>query len=184
MNKKGTSLVQGFAFIFIALLFAIFLGVAVFGFSLVNDVLDEDVEIGQTNLQDINSKTFGKINQGMIDNADTIGIIFLLGMLLLMILNGYFLGSKMPKIFFVVDVFLLALFFIPAIYVSQTYETFINSTTILSNTYINIIPKVSKFMLNLPSILATAGVITMILSYAGIRQSTPQGGDGSNVAGY
>lgn len=166
-NKKG-SVYLGFIVIFVALLFAIFLGLAVFGFNTANDVLSIDVDIGQVNLKTVSDATFGQINQGIINNADTIGIIFLLGMVLLMILNGFFLGSKMPKLFFVVDMFLLILFFIPAIYVSQVYEIFINSTPILSSTYIDILPKTSKFLLNLPEIIASAGIITMILSYSGL----------------
>lgn len=182
-NKKGTSVFWGIVIIFVSILFSIFLGVAVYSFNLVNDVLSQDVDIGQVNLKTVTETTFGQINTGIITNADTIGIIMLLGMCLLMILNGYYLGSKNPKIFFVVDVFLLILFFIPAIYVSQMYETFIN-ISIFNNVFINIIPKVSKFMLNLPVITATVGVITMILSYAGIRKDDELRGGDVSVLGY
>jgi len=181
--KKGSSIIWGFIIIFVALLFSIFLGVVVYTFNLVAETLGQDVEVGQVNLKDITDSTFGQISTGMIDNADTIGILFLFGMCLLMIFNGYYIGSKNPKLFFVVDVFILGLFFIPAIYVSQVYEIFINSTTLFEDTYINIIPKVSKFMLNLPTIIATVGVITMILSYAGIRRDDEMRGGDVNVLG-
>lgn len=167
-NKKGNVMIQLFIFMFLALLFAIFLGLAVFGFNLVNDTLGQDVDIGNVNLKNVTDTTFGQINTGLINNADTIGIIALFGMVFLMILNGYFFGSKKPKLFFIVDVFLLVLFFIPSIYISQVYETFINSTSLFSSTYIDIIPKTSKFLLNLPVIIAIVGVLTMILSYAGL----------------
>ncbi len=182
--KKGVSTIWGFVIIFVALLFAIFLGVVVYTFNLLTETLGQDVDIGQVNLKDVTDTTIGQINTGMIANADTIGILFLLGMCVLMMFNGYYLGSKNPKLFFVIDVFILGLFFIPAIYVSQVYETFINSTTLFENTYINIIPKVSKFMLNLPSIIATVGVITMILSYAGIRKDDELRGEDVNVLGH
>lgn len=184
MNKKGSAVIWGFIIIFASLLFAIFLGLAVFSFNQVNEVLSQDVDIGQVNLKTISDTTFGKINTGLLNNADTIGIIMLLSMCLMMIFNGYYVGSKNPKIFFVIDIFLLALFFIPSIYVAQIYETFINSTSLLSDTYINTIPKVSKFMLNLPVIIATIGVITMILSYAGIRRDDEVRGGEVNVLGY
>lgn len=170
MNKKGSSVVLGFIIIFVSLLFAIFLGLAVFSFNLINDVLSQDVEVGQVNLKTISESTFGQINLGIINNADTIGIIMLLGMCFLMILHGYYFGSQNPAIFFVVDMFLLVLFFIPSIYVSQVYELFIHSTVLFEDTFINILPKTSKFMLNLPTIIGTVGVITMILSYTGIRR--------------
>ncbi len=169
-NKKGTAMVSAFILIFVALLFSIFLGITVYSFNLMNDALSYDVDVGQVNLKDVTEATFGQINTGLINNADTIGIIFLFGMCLLMILNGYFMGDRFPKLFFIVDFFLLALFFIPAIYISQVYELFINSTDVLSNTFINIIPKTSKFMLNLPVIIAVVGVITMIVSYSGLKR--------------
>jgi len=183
-NKKGTSLIWGLIIIFSSLLMAIFLGITVYSFNLVNTVLSEDVNIGQVNLKNVSEATFGQINSGLVGNADTIGIIFLLGMCLMMILNGYYIGSKSPKLFFVIDIFLLALFFIPSIYVSQVYSTFINSSTVFTDTFINTIPKVSKFMLNLPQIIASVGVITMILSYAGIRKDDDTVGGDVNVLGY
>lgn len=183
-NKKGTSLVWGLVIIFSSLLMAIFLGITVYSFNLVNTVLSEDVDIGQVNLKTVSEATFGQINSGLVGNADTIGIIILLGMCLMMIINGYYIGSKNPKLFFVIDIFLLALFFIPAIYVSQIYETFINSSTVFQSTFIDTIPKVSKFMLNLPEIIASVGVITMILSYAGIRKDDDVVGGDVSVLGY
>ena len=183
-NKKGSAIIWGFVVIFAALFMSIFLGLAVFGFNLLTETFGQDVDIGQVNLKDVTDATLGKLNTGFIQNADTIGILLLLGMCLLMIFNGYYVGSKNPKLFFVIDIFLLALFFIPSIYIAQVYETFIHSTDLFSNTYINVIPKTSKFMLNLPTIIGTVGVITMILSYAGIRKDDELAGEDVNVLGY
>lgn len=180
-NKKGSAVIWGFVIIFAALLVAIFLGVIVYVFSQINSVLSEDVDIGQVNLKNVTATTFGQISSGMVANADTIGVILLFGMCLLMILNGFFFGSKSIKLFFIVDIFLLALFFIPAVYVSQVYETFINSATVLQSTFINTIPKTSKFMLNLPVIVGTVGVLAMILSYIGIKKDDDEE---PNVLGY
>jgi len=182
-NKKGSSVIWGLIIIFSSILIAIFLGITAYSFNLVNDVLSQDVDVGQVNLKNISDTTFGQINSGLINNIDTIGIILLLGMCLLMIINGYYMGSKNPKIFFIVDIFLLALFFIPSIYVSQIYSTFINSSTVFTSTFIDVIPKTSKFMLNLPAIIGTVGVITMILSYAGIRKDDDTSGE-VNVLGF
>ncbi len=181
-NKKGSAVVWGFIVIFVSLLMAIFLGIAVFGFNEVNKVLSQDVNVGQVNLKNVTGTTFGQLNTGFSNNADTIGIILLFGMVLLMVLNGYFIGSKYPKLFFIVDIFLLALFFIPSIYVSQLYETFINSTTLFQDTFINTLSKTSKFMLNLPVIMATVGIITMIVTYTGLKKD--EQGEGVNVLGY
>lgn len=183
-NKKGTSVIWGFMIMFFAFFLALGLGITVLGFGLVNDVLSQDVDLGQVNLKNVSDTTFGQINTGLVDNADTLGVIMLLGMCLLMILNGYYLGSKSPKMFFIVDIFLLALFFIPSIYISQVYEIFINSAPIFSDIFIDVIPKTSKFILNLPTIIGTVGVITMIVSYAGIRRDDEKAGGEVNVLGY
>lgn len=175
-NKKGVSVAWGFIIIFLSLFVAMFLGLAVYGFDLATTTLGQDVEVGQVNLQDITNKTLGQLNTGMLNNADTIGIILLFGMVLLMMLNGFYTARNLPKLFFIVDIFLLILFFIPAIYVSQLYETFIN-VSIFNNVFTITIAKTSKFMLNLPSIIATAGVLTMILTYTGIRRDSRRGED-------
>lgn len=175
-NKKGSTQVWGFVLMFAALFVAIWLGIAVYLFGTVNDVLSIDVDIGQVNLKTISDATYGQMNTGLINNADTIGIIMLFGMSLLMILNGFVTGSRYPRLFFVVDIFLLVLFFIPAIYISQLYETFINSTPLFENAFMNVIPKVSKFMLNLPTIIGTVGVLTMILTYSGLNRREETGG--------
>ena len=179
-NKKGSTLVWGLIIIFSALLIAIFLGMYVFGFNLVNDALSIDVDLGNgVNLKEVSDATFGQVNQGLVDNADSLGIMLMFGMCLVMILNGYITGKKYPKLFLVADFFILILFFIPAVYVSLAYQTFINSTSILSTTFMDVIPKTSKFVLGLPAIMGTVGILTMILTYAKIKrpdeEPRPQG---------
>lgn len=180
MNKKAMSVFPLFLFIFGVFFLAIFLGIALFIFNQVNDVFDTDIDVGQVNLKDINADTFGKMNTGFIDNADLIGIMLLLVMSVLMILNGYFIGSKYPKLFMVVDILILVFIFITSVYISQVYEIFINSTEIL-DLYINDIPKTSKFILNLPLIIGTLGALIMIFSYSGLGRKNR--GE-TNVAGF
>ena len=179
MNKQGLAVMYLFLFVFIVFFFAIFLGLSLFGFNQINDALDRDVDVGQVNLQTINSQTFGQMNTGFVNNADLIGIVVLLMMSVAMILSGYFLGSKYPKLFIATDILILVFVFILAVYISQVYETFINSTD-LFELYIDDIPKTSKFILNLPSIVGTLGALIMIFSYAGIRKK----GDEINIAGF
>lgn len=169
MNKKGTAVLQLFIFVFAMFFIALFLGLTLWGFNLINDVFDQDVEVGQVNLGEVNALTFGKMNAGFIANADTIGIVILLGMCLLMVMNGYFFGYKYPKFFLAVDILILVFVFILSVYLSQVYEIFINSTD-LFNLFIDDIPKTSTFILNLPTIIATVGALVMIVSYSGIRK--------------
>ena len=169
MNKKGSNIIQMFIFVFVAFFIAVFLGIALLSFNLIDDALDQDVEMGQVNLADINDLTFGKINLGFVANADTIGIIILLGMCLLMILNGYFFGSKYPKFFLALDILILVFVFMVSVYLSQVYELFIDSAA-LFDLFKDDIPKTSKFILNLPAIIGTLGALIMIVSYSGLKK--------------
>lgn len=182
MKKNGSAVIQGFAIIFLSFFVALFLGIAVFSFNLTTEVLSQDVDIGQTNLKTITEGTFGQINTAMLNNADLIGVIILFMMCFTMMINGFFTASRSPKIFFVIDFLLLVLFFIPSIYVSQIYEIFINSTDLFEDVFINKIANTSKFMLNLPQIIAVTGLITMVLSYSGLRRSDEK--EGLNIQGF
>lgn len=180
MNKKAMAVFPLFLFIFAVFFIALFLGIGLFIFNQVNDVFDQDVDVGKVNLQDINNLTFGKMNTGFIDNADLIGIMLLLMMSVLMIMNGFFIGSKYPKLFMVIDILILVFIFIASVYISQIYETFINSTVIL-DLYINDLPHTSTFVLNLPLIIGTLGALIMVFSYSGIAR---QKGGEPNVSGF
>jgi len=167
-------------YVFYFLFIAIFLGVIVFMFNTVDAGLDIDVDVGQVNLAEVNNATFGRINDALTDNADTLGVMLLLSMCVLMLLNAYFFGAK-HKLFMIIDFFILVFAFIISVYLSQTYSYIINAGTNLSTIYINTIPKTSKFLLNLPTLTGTIGALMMIVSYAGLKKR--QQGD-VNVLGY
>lgn len=168
-NKRGLSLVFILLFIFACFFLIIFLGLAMFSFSQVNSILNQDVDIGQVNLQDVNNQTFGQISTGFVDNGDTLGIVMIFGMVLFMMLNGFILGRDHPKLFLIIDIFILFFAFILAVYISQTFETFINASSVLS-VYIDDLPKSSAFILNLPVYVSIIGILVMILTYAGINK--------------
>ena len=167
-NKKGLTTISLFLFVFAALLIIIFLGVAVFIFNTISTNLDIDQDFGQVNLKDVNALTFGKINQAFLDSADYIGFTVLFSLVLLMFLNAYFLRGKYPRLFLIIDIILLVFAYILSVYISESYSLLINSTSLLSNIYVNIMPKSSAFILNLPNIIGIVGCLIMILSYSGI----------------
>lgn len=181
-NKNGISVLPLFIFIFVSFFLAIFLGVAVWGFSLVDGVLDQDIDVGNVNLGEVNNQTFGRMSDAFLEYADMIGIILMLGMVLLMFGNAYYFNGKNMKAFFIIDFLILIFIFITAVYISSVYSTLINSASILSF-YIDDIPKVSTWVLNLPIYVATIGSIIMILSYAAIKRGDNEGG-GVNVLGF
>lgn len=165
MNKKGLSTLQLFAFIFISFFIVMFLGLGVWGFNLVYDNLALDVDVGQTNLKNITDATFGKVNSAFTQTADTIAVVLLLGMAIVMILSGYVLGEKYPKIMIGIDIIILVFCFIVSIYISQTFDTYINSNEYFT-LYADNLPKSSAMILNLPYYIGVIGVLIMIFSYA------------------
>lgn len=181
MNKKGLTTVQTFLFIFFGFLGIVFLGLAVLSFNIININLGQDVMIGQVNLQNATNQTFGKISNGFIDNADNMGVILLLGMALLMIGQGYVVGKKWPKAWIVVDIFILVFAVLGAVYISQTFNTLINSTSYF-NVFGDNLPNSSAFILNLPYISAILGILIMIFTYSGINREGDQ--TQTNVLGY
>lgn len=182
-DKKGSTIVWGFVLIFVSLFLAIGLGLSVYGFNLFYTHLAQDVDIGQVNLKNITDTTYGQLNTGLLNNADTIGIILLIGMCLLMIVNGYAMSDRYPKLFWLVDFFLLVVFFIPAYYISYTYGIFLDGINPITTVFIDVIPKTSKFVLNLPIITSTVGILTMIVTYASLRKDKLNTGE-PNVQGY
>ena len=167
-NKKGLTTVNLFLFVFFALLIIIFLGIAVFIFNTISTNLDIDEDFGQVNLKDVNALTFGRINQAFLDSADYIGFTILFSLILLMFLNAYFLRGEYPRLFIIIDIVLLVFAYILSVYISEVYSLLINSTSLLSNIYVNMMPKSSAFILNLPNIIGIVGCLVMILSYSGM----------------
>lgn len=174
MYNKGSSAIVIIIFIFAVFFIVIFLGLSLFAFSTVSDILDQNVTIGNTNLQEINQQTFGKMTNEMLNAGDNIGLGMIIGMILFMIVNAYFFGDN-NKIWIPVDMVILIAVYIIAVYISNTYETLINASTLL-DVYVNELDKTSRFLLNLPKIVGTIGALLMILTYAGIgRSRTRQG---------
>lgn len=161
-------------FVIVSMLILIGIGMAVFVMNIITENLAVDVDIGQVNLKNVTDDTLGQIDSAFTDNADKISIAVLLGMIILMFGNAYYFGQKLPKLFIILDIFLLVFFFIVSVYVAQNYEIFINASDIL-DVYINDMPLSSAFILNLPIYVSIIGVIIMILSYAGVRKLEQSG---------
>lgn len=169
MDKKGLATLQMFVFVFFAFLGIIFLGLAMWGFNLISTNIGVDIDVGNVNLQNVTNQTFGRLNAAFLDMGDSIGIILILGMCLLMIVNGYFLGSRIPVLFFIIDFFIIIFVFLLSVYISQSYDTLINSTSLLS-IYGDNLPKSSAFILKLPLVCSIVGVLIMIVTYAGFKK--------------
>ena len=93
------------------------------------------------------------------------------GLILTMFANAYIFRGEYPKLFIIIDIILLVFAYILSVYIANTYEILINSTSIL-DVYIVNFPKSSTFILKLPLFVSIIGVIMMVLSYAGFPRDT------------
>ncbi len=179
MRRKGSSVIGMFLFAFAVFLFMIFFGIAIWSFSLIDDALDQDVDVGQVNLRDVNDDTFGALTQAMLDQADAFALIFILGTVVVMLLNAHLFGDS-NKLWIPIDMLILIFVFILSVYFSQVYEIFINADVLLSAIYVDQLPKSSTMLLNLPAIIATIGALLMIVTYVKVNKEEGQ----TNVLGF
>ena len=172
-NKKGLATITVFSFIFLVFIWILFIGILATIFNLTTTNLDLDVNIGQVNLSEPVRDTFGQINTGLLAGIDTIGYVIIFGLIITMFTNAYIFRGEHPKLCAIIDIILLVFAYIVAIYVSNTYEILIHSTSIL-NVYIVNLPRTSTFILRLPIYVSIIGIIMMILSYAGFPRNTEE----------
>lgn len=177
-NKRGLA---GVGFIFIAIV--IFLGVVVIGiyaysFHELTTALTINESVGQVNLAEAVSSTFGVVDTSMLNSLDFLGLAIIFGCIIGLFLSGYWLSGTSPKLLLIVDLIILVLAFVLAVYVSNTYNTYLTAVNDLG-IYAEYMPNSSKFLLNLPLFVGIIGMVTLILYYSGIPKSREDraGGD-------
>lgn len=170
-NKRGVILGEIFAFLVFAFVFILILGSFLYIYATVNLALTgTDISAGQVNLTNESINTIGKINTGLLNSADLIGLLFLFGMVIAMVVNGFVNRNNNPKVFFVIDFLILLFAYILAVYISNAFETVLGSLPFESLLIENLGGSV-MFMLSLPKITLITGAITLILTYAGIPKT-------------
>jgi hypothetical protein len=134
--------------------------------------------LGQVNLYDVASSTFGVVDTSILNSLDFLGLALIFGCIIGLFLSAYWLSGTSPKLLLIVDLIILVLAFILAVYISNTYNTFLTGVSDLG-IYAEYMPNSSKFLLNLPLFVGIIGAITLILYYSGIpkaREDEQQGG--------
>lgn len=180
-DKKGLAVIDLFVFSGYVLVIIMFLGLAMLIFSLINTYLGQDVDIGNVNLQNATEDTFGKLSSALVNYGDSLGISLIFGMVIFMIGNAYFTSENYPKLMIVIDIIILVVAFIFAIYISQGYNYLITAETDgILDIYVDSLPKSSSFLLNLPAYIGVIGALVMIFSYTGFRRNSEE----PNVLGY
>lgn len=140
-----------------------------------NSALDQDIELGQVNLAEVNSNTFGKFNDMVVDNADWWGVSVIFGMILGLFLSSYFLRNTFPKWGIVLDIFIIITMFVVSLYMSSSYQLLLDGLAQSGLTFLeDSVTSTSMFMLNLPVFVVIVGVMMMILFHSAIPRRTEE----------
>ncbi len=170
-HKKGQSLPQLMTLSVFAFAFIILLGTTLYFFGEVNNALTgSNIISGGLNYSNFSADTIGVVNEAFLDQADLIGIFFIFGVILLLFVSGYINRESTPALLLIVDIIILIFAYIIAVYMANSYEQVIVSLPFLDLITANL-NTTSTIMLNLPTIVVVAGMITMIISYAGIPRT-------------
>ena len=175
INKRGQSTLL-MVILLVALFFsAIMLLVGGLVTTRINAALDQDIDMGQVNLQEVNANTFGKFNEMVVNNADWWGISLIFGMVLGLFLSSYILRGSLPKWGMILDIFIILFVFLISLYISSTYRILLDSLASAGITFLeDSVTKTSMFILNLPVFVVIIGVIMMILFHSAIPRRTEE----------
>ncbi len=178
--KKGQATANLFLFIILAFVVVLLLGTFLYCYSAItNSLLDSGVDaVGLVNLTEATENTMGKINTGMLNNANIVAIFFLFAMVIAMFLIAYLTRDENPAIFFVIDIVVIIFAYVLAVYITNSYETVLKSLP-FSSIFTTNLNYATSFLLLLPKITLIVGVITMIISYSAIPKTKEE-----EVAGY
>ena len=168
-NKKAQMTMFIFVGIIIVLAIVFFLLATGIMAEKINEALDQDIDLGQVNLADLNELTYGKYNTMLVKHSDFMGLCSIFGMILGLLLSAYVMRGKFPKWAIILDIFIIIVFFIFSIYLSQAYLTILNALEQAGETFLeDSMPKTSRFLINLPIYIAIIGALMMILFHSSI----------------
>lgn len=174
-NKKGAMPTMMLIF-FIFFAFAVILisGILFFTLEKVDDAFESitGLQIGESNFSQVYDET---LDQGITSSINTVnyaslGILF--GMIIVILVMGYSLQDR-GRLLIIVDVFLIIGSFIAAVYISQTFNTFMQSSEDFLDIYSNELSLPARMVLNLPIIVPIVGILVMILTYGIIKKREP-----------
>lgn len=175
MNKKGQSTIM-LMFILVGIIFAI-MGFIIVGIisSKINSALDQNITIGQVNLQTENAATIGKFNEMVVNNADFWGLAVIFGMIIGLFLSSYLMRNRFPKFGVILDIFVILVAFIISLYLKAIYSSVVVALSSAGENFaITSLPHTNFFILNLPIFVPIIGVVMIILFHAGIPQKSEE----------
>ena len=175
MNNRGQMTMFLVVLLVVALSTVVLLGIGGIIVVHINDILNQDIDLGQVNLQDLNDDTFGVYTTMFLHNADWWGLAILFGLIFGLFLSAYFLRSKFPKWGLILDIFMIIGAFIVCLYISSTYNIILDALNDAGETFLeDYVTKTSMFVQNLHIFVTIIGVIMMILFHSSIPKRTEE----------
>ncbi len=178
-DKRGISAIGLFEFMVTAFIIIIIIATLLYAFGIIDgELTGGNIIAGGSNISNDSANTVGKINTAFLNTADLIGILFLFGMVIAIILTGFLTRERHPAVLFIIDIIIIIFAYILAVYISNSFETVLGilpfTDLIASN-----LNNSSRFLLLLPKITLITGALTLIVTYAGIPKTREE-----DVAGF
>ena len=154
-------------FVFFALFLVFGAGILYFSADVVDSSFTAigDLSIGGIDFNQTYQNTLGIGISASKNTITTASIGLLLGMVVVMMLMGYFLRGT-NRLWIILDLFIILVAFITAVYLSRSFDTFINLNSDLFSIFSNDLETSSRFVLNLPFVIPIIGVLIMLVTYA------------------
>lgn len=172
-DKKGLSPnLLLFAFAFFAFFIVVFLGIWMFGITTLDSTFSKiDIQIGAVSFNDTYNQTMRPSLQVAQEQADSLGLVLLFGMIIVMILIGFF--TKGNKMWVVYDVIIIVIAFFLAVQLSIGFNDYLSSSEEMNQIHADLLPKTSGLLLDLPYLIVIVGALVGIVTY-GIKRKRKQ----------
>jgi hypothetical protein len=166
-NKKGVTTLALIAIIFFALFLVILLAIISFSVGIFDSQISKlDITLGNFSFNETYQETMHpSMNVLEVTGPKMISIGTLLGMVLIMLLIGA-KTEKKHNIWIILDIIIIIVAEIIAVYIKGIFQdTIMNLSPELYQIFITTLSESSKWILNMPTIIPTVGVLIILATY-------------------
>lgn len=173
-NKKGQApTMMIVVFVFFAAFMVIGFGVLYYATQQADGIIGgiSGLVIGDLTFAQTYQDTLGQGMTAFLNTLSGMALALVLGMIIVMLIIGFKLDSS--RLWILLDLLVIVGAFIAAVYLSETFETFINSSADILAVFSNDFQLPSNFILNLPAIVIIVGALIMIVTYTTNKRKSP-----------
>lgn len=170
-NRRGMVTFMLIFFVFFSVFVVIIAGTAFYGLETFDSVAGNitGITAGNISFETTYQESLGAGLRTVLSTLSTISIALIIGMIIVMMIVGFKLSNQ-NKLWIILDILIIVVAFIAAVYISQIFSSFINSDPIFLDIYSTDLQKSSTFILNLPFVIAIAGGLIMIITYIPLKR--------------